>query len=68
MSWQKCPVCGGTGKNVNQEKCVTCQGFGIIDELTGRPPQNTYENFSKSNLNSSNPLEKYEESKKFLDM
>lgn len=44
--YQKCPVCFGTGKDQNVEallkfsKCNTCKGSGIINELTGLPPEN----------------------------
>ena len=45
MSWQKCPVCNGTGRNYNglpvastAPFCPTCNGHGIISELTGKPP------------------------------
>ena len=45
MSWQKCPVCNGTGKNYNGSPiassaplCPTCNGHRIISELTGQPP------------------------------
>lgn len=45
MSWQKCPVCNGTGKNkgaleggIYNSNCPTCNGHRIISELTGKPP------------------------------
>jgi hypothetical protein len=45
MSWQKCPVCNGTGKNygaseggIYNSNCHTCNGHRIISELTGKPP------------------------------
>ena len=42
MSWQKCPVCNGTGKSYKGlEVCPTCKGHLILSELTGKPP--TYE-------------------------
>lgn len=41
MSFQKCPVCEGTGQvqrfGVNPV-CHVCNGHGIIDEVTGQPP------------------------------
>lgn len=41
MSFQKCPVCEGSGKvqrfGVNPV-CHVCNGHGIIDEVTGKPP------------------------------
>lgn len=45
MGWQKCPVCSGTGKISNtinsavMVQCHTCNGRGIINELTGLPPK-----------------------------
>jgi DnaJ-class molecular chaperone len=38
--WQKCPICNGTGKDpLFQEKyCTVCNGYKIINELTGLPP------------------------------
>ncbi len=41
MAFQKCPVCNGTGKSVTSQHaaCNTCNGTGIIDELTGFPPR-----------------------------
>jgi len=44
MGFQKCPVCNGTGKQINTlnsstyVQCRVCRGHGIIDELTGNPP------------------------------
>lgn len=45
MSWQKCPVCNGTGLdtttfqlNTCSSPCPTCQGARIISEITGFPP------------------------------
>jgi DnaJ-class molecular chaperone len=44
MGFQKCPVCNGTGKQINTlssstyVQCRVCSGHGIIDELTGNPP------------------------------
>ena len=45
MGFQKCPICDGTGKQSNTlssasyVKCKTCDGYGIINELTGLPPK-----------------------------
>ncbi len=45
--WQKCPVCDGC-KAINavpnypiygQIECPVCQGDGVIDIKTGRPPK-----------------------------
>ena len=47
MSWQKCPVCSGTGYDPSPgtfgtmsicPTCPTCQGTRIISELSGLPP------------------------------
>jgi DnaJ-class molecular chaperone len=46
--WQKCPICNGTGCNnsldggIFTNKCRTCDGKGIISEVTGLPPNNYY--------------------------
>jgi hypothetical protein len=52
MSFQKCPVCDGSGK-VHKAMgvsivCHVCNGHGIIDEVTGKPPE------SSSSANKSN--------------
>jgi DnaJ-class molecular chaperone len=52
MSFQKCPVCDGSGK-VHKAMgvsivCHVCNGHGIIDEVTGKPPE------SSSSVNKSN--------------
>lgn len=46
MSWQRCPLCQGTGYNPNaatsaasHNQCPTCQGHRIIHEGTGLPPR-----------------------------
>jgi RecJ-like exonuclease len=42
MSWQKCPICEGTGKAsimYMPSDCHVCLGSGIISELTGLPPK-----------------------------
>jgi len=37
LIWQKCPVCNGTSR-----ECYTCQGTGIINAATGKPPGGVY--------------------------
>ena len=48
MPFQKCPVCNGSGvghlplfptTKSTRPPCKICAGAGIIDELTGAPPQ-----------------------------
>ena len=58
MSWQKCPVCNGTGRNYNglpvastAPFCLTCNGHGIISELTGKPPAYEIRRGLTSNVN-----------------
>ena len=42
MSYQKCPICNGTGLFSNpvllDAICPTCKGTRIISELNGLPP------------------------------
>lgn len=44
MSFQKCPICDGTGYRMSTytsdslDVCSTCQGAKIISEHTGLPP------------------------------
>ena len=44
MTWQKCPICYGTGIDkciegyTNTVTCNLCNGKRIIDTLTGEPP------------------------------
>lgn len=44
MSFQRCPVCDGTGYRMSAytssctETCSVCQGTKIISTLTGLPP------------------------------
>jgi len=45
MTYQVCPLCGGTGvehvtgiSNTTGTICTVCNGKKIIDELTGLPP------------------------------
>ena len=57
--WQKCPICNGkgtkklyeegvTGANLYSNFCHTCNGTGIINELTGLTPKQV--NVIKSNI------------------
>lgn len=46
MSYQKCPICNGSGNSwdsgttdISRKQCKTCAGHGIIDEITGLPHQ-----------------------------
>lgn len=60
MSFQKCPVCGGSGTipetqiDVNcfngEKTCVTCNGTGIINSTTGMPPQSDLGKGDNSNF------------------
>ena len=38
--WKKCPICNGTGKEPQylDKYCTVCNGYKIINELTGLPP------------------------------
>jgi DnaJ-class molecular chaperone len=47
--WQKCPICNGTGDDPKYitKKCEVCTGKGIINQLTGLPPQQLQKNKSK---------------------
>lgn len=45
MSFQKCPICDGSGNDpfitadiLCQYPCPTCKGTRVISELTGDPP------------------------------
>ncbi len=45
MSYQECPVCKGTGKDMTKlvvnkpaPTCTVCNGSRIIDRVTGLPP------------------------------
>jgi len=41
MSFQKCPVCSGSGyvfDGLIAVRCKVCNGTGIINEETGQPP------------------------------
>lgn len=46
--WQKCPICNGTGRvpqdgftSGSYQTCTVCNGYKIINELTGLPPVKT---------------------------
>lgn len=57
MSWQKCPLCKGSGVDPNPGTyasipiCDVCKGAKIISELTGLPPNNTMTLSSGSTIN-----------------
>jgi DnaJ-class molecular chaperone len=42
--WQKCPICNGSGNTYSNyslntsASCRTCNGTGMINEITGLPP------------------------------
>ncbi len=45
MSWQKCPICNGSGddpfiitSSMSYHPYPTCKGTRLINELTGIPP------------------------------
>lgn len=43
MSWQKCPICDGTGVEphpgmLQGTRCSVCGGAKIIHSQTGKPP------------------------------
>ncbi len=71
MGFQKCPVCNGTGKSVTSMHavCNTCNGTGIIDELTGFPPKYaTSASTTGTSLNHSEGLKRLMESVKQRDV
>lgn len=42
MSYQKCPICDGSGTTGdNHVVCTTCEGRKIIHETFGTPPGHT---------------------------
>ena len=67
MSFQKCPVCEGTGNDpfvttgsFTSYSCPTCKGTRIIDEVTGLPPvvEEKHSLFEKPDYPSNYPLDK----------
>lgn len=40
MTYQKCPICEGSGKDLASVRCPTCNGTRIIHDVTGLPPAN----------------------------
>jgi hypothetical protein len=55
--YQKCPICQGTGADVNSlektskdQVCPICKGKRIIDSVTGRPPLTEDNSNNKGNL------------------
>ena len=46
MSWQKCPVCNGSGGGILTGRCKIYKGKGIILEITGLPPGGEIEDIS----------------------
>jgi hypothetical protein len=42
MSWQKCPICEGSGFVIGvgdtEEECPTCEGKRIISDIDAKPP------------------------------
>lgn len=63
MSFQKCPICQGSGSDpfivsgsLTSYPCPTCKGARIIDEVTGLPPiieeKHNFFKFTNSNTNS----------------
>jgi len=55
MSYQKCPICNGTGLFSNLVSsnaiCPTCNGKRIINDITGLPPDFIENIVSKINSN-----------------
>lgn len=61
MSYQKCPICNGTGQDLTVSitnglyKCPTCKGHRIINEQTGLPPTVPDKDTSDKKLDTDNP-------------
>ena len=53
MSWQKCPICNGTGIEplTGYIQCKTCKGERIISSVTGKPPVNIKDKGESGNIN-----------------
>lgn len=53
MSWQKCPICNGSGQIelglATVKVCPTCNGARIISEINGLPPPATTITVTNSN-------------------
>ena len=61
--WQKCCICNGTGlilKDYFENNCKTCDGKGIISELTGLPPNNIYKTPQKNSGDFRDNCEQFE--------
>ena len=57
MSYQKCPICNGTGKTGEklgyygvEPDCPTCNGTRIISEITGLPPASAPQSDTNNNI------------------
>jgi len=49
LTWQKCPICDGTGRNpfsTIYTPCPICNAKRIISTLNGLPPNYTYKQSS----------------------